>query len=239
MTSAMGIPVFTSRLFTYYSRHGLCATTRRGILALKRSILFNRQLVFCCDLTTRVVPPKAVHPSLKVERRKQRGELSDRELHEMVDFWNPKLALRRIEERFYEGAILWLIKFENTIAGYIWTLQGRTISSFYFPLGGRDVQLFDLFVFPRFRGRAIDCLLFAQVLCALAAGGAVRGFADTGEWNKASVSSHMMSGFQQLGFARKWTIFRHTVVWWTESDPTETGRDLFARLSFRSSREAR
>lgn len=209
----------TSRLVTYYSRHGLWATARRASLALKRSIFFNRQVVFYSDLASQAFSTKEALPShLKVKRKKSWGELSPQELHELIDFWNPQLARRNMEERFARGALLWLIKSEETTAGYIWTLRGATISSFYFPIGEKDVQLFDLFVFPRFRGRGIDWLLFAHIFSGLAADGAARAFADTAEWNNASVSSHVMSRFHRLGLARKWTIFHHTIVWWTECE---------------------
>ncbi len=33
-----------------------------------------------------------------------------------------------------KGALLWLIKSEDGLAGYGWTLQGRTIEPHYFPL---------------------------------------------------------------------------------------------------------
>jgi hypothetical protein len=206
----------TSRLVTYYSRHGLWATAQRVGLALKRAMFFNRQVVFYCDLASHTSTREDLPSLLRVERKRTFGELSPQELHELIDFWNPKLARQKIEDRFRRGASLWLIKSEARTAGYIWTLQGAAISSFYFPLGKEDVQLFDLFLFPMFRGRGIDWLLFTDVFCTLAADGAARAFADTGEWNDASVSSHIMSRFQLLGCARKWSVFNHTIVWWTK-----------------------
>lgn len=214
----MGMSALTLRLVTYYSRHGLWPTAQRAGLALKRAFFFNRHFVFCYDLTSQASRWKELPSLLKVERKKSYRELTHREVHELTDFWNPKLARRKIEQRFARGASLWLIKSEGRTAGYIWTVQGATISSFYFPLGQKDVQLFDLFLFPIFRGRGIDWLLFTRVFYGLTADGASRAFADTREWNDASVSAHMMSGFQLLGLARKLTVFHQTVVWWTEGD---------------------
>ena len=77
----------------------------------------------------------------------------------MTSFWNPKLAHRNIKERFDKGASLWLIKFEDRLAGYGWTLQGRTIEPHYFPLGQDDVHLFDFHVFPKYRGRGLTLFL--------------------------------------------------------------------------------
>ena len=70
-----------------------------------------------------------------MERHRNQTDLSPRDLQEITSFWNPELARRKIKERFELGASLWLIKVEGKLAGYGWTLQGRTVEPHYFPLG--------------------------------------------------------------------------------------------------------
>ncbi|MGB7601557.1 MAG: hypothetical protein WBM24_14700 [Candidatus Sulfotelmatobacter sp.] len=212
----MAIPASISRLAAYYRRHGFTATFRRFSLQTKRTLFASRMVLFYCDLAT-LAPATTEMPSrLKVERYRSQADIAAQDLQEITSFWNPDLARRNIDHRFALGASLWLIRFENKLAGYGWTLQGRTVEPHYFPLGKDDVQFLDFHVFPKYRGRALDWFLMTHILQQLAKDGRARAFGEAAEWNKASLSSFEMTHFQRLGFARKYTIFGHTMVWWDE-----------------------
>jgi ribosomal protein S18 acetylase RimI-like enzyme len=214
----MSISTSISRFTAYYSRHGFRATVQRGGVALQRAFFANRMVVLYCDLPGQNLRPVNIPSSMKVDRLRSEGELSHTDFQEITSFWNPKLARRNIKERFAKGASLWLIKSEDKAAGYGWTLQGRTIAEYYFPMGPKDVQLFDFYVSPKFRGRALHWLLTAYILQTLAAEGAARAFADTGEWNQAQISSFRMTPFRRLGLVRSFTIFGRTFVSWAEKE---------------------
>jgi hypothetical protein len=217
----MSISSSMTRIAAYYSRHGFVATIRRARLAAKRALFSNRMVIFYCDLAKQASPPADIPNFLKVERLRTYPEISPQDLQEMTSFWNPKQAHRNIKERFEKGASLWLIKSGDRLAGYGWTIQGRTIAPYYFPVAQDDVQLFDFYVFPKFRGRAMHWLLTAHILQTLAAEGRARAFADTGEWNQAQLSSLKMTPFRRLGLARSFTILGHTFVSWVENEPVE------------------
>jgi Acetyltransferase (GNAT) family len=217
----MAISSSISRFTAYYTRHGFRATIRRAGVALKRGLFASRMVVFYCDLPGQTVRAVNVPSSMKVDRLRSEAELSQADLQEITSFWNPKQARRNIEERFRKGASLWLIRSEDKVAGYGWTLQGRTIAEYYFPMGTKDVQLFDFYVFPKFRGRALHWLLTACILQTLASEGAARAFADTGEWNQAQLASFKMTPFRRLGMVRSFTIFGHTFVSWGEKKTIE------------------
>jgi hypothetical protein len=208
-----------SRLTAYYKMHGLRSTIQRAGVAIKRWLFASRMVVFYCDLLRLAVRPVNIPSSMSVERLRSEAELRQADLQEITSFWNPKQARRNIEERFAKGSSLWLIKSEDKIAGYGWTLHGRTIGDYYFPMAHNDVQLFDFYVFPKFRGRALHWLLTAYILQGLASEGAARAFADTGEWNQAQLSSFKMTPFRRLGLVRTFTIFGHTFVRWVENGP--------------------
>jgi len=178
----------------------------------------NRAVLFYCDLSGHTSPPADLPKSLKVARKRSLAELEPEDSQQIIDVGNPKLVHRRMEERFAKGASLWLIKFEDRLAGYGWTLQGRVIAPYYFPLAEDDVQFFDFHVFAKYRGRAIDWFLMTHILQRVAADGAARAFAEAGEWNRASLSSIAATSFRRLGWARKLTIFQHTIVFWAEND---------------------
>lgn len=215
----MRISASISRLTAYYTRHGFGATFRRAGVAAKRALFSNRMVVFYCDLTKQSTGPVNTPSSLKVERLKSYAELGAHDLQEMTSFWNPRQAHRNIRERFEKGASLWLIKSESKLAGYSWTLRGKTIAPYYFLLGEDDVQLFDFYVFPKFRGRAILWFLVANILHRLKAEGRARVFGDVAEWNQPSLSFYKMTPFRRLGLVRSFTILGHTFVSWVDNDP--------------------
>lgn len=185
----MAISTSISRLAAYYKRHGLGATIRRTTLAMRRALFSSRAVLFYCDLSTQTSSPADFPKSLKVERKRSYAELDSQDLRQIINIWNPKLACIRLKERFDQGASVWLIKFDDRLAGYGWTLQGRTIAPYYFRLAEDDVQFLDFYVFPEFRGRAIDWFLMTHALQRVAADGAARAFAEAAEWNQASLSS--------------------------------------------------
>jgi ribosomal protein S18 acetylase RimI-like enzyme len=214
----MAISTSISRFAAYFTRHGLWATIRRAGLTVRRALFSSRMVLFCCDLAGQTLPPADLPSFLKVERKRSAAELSPEDLEEMTSFWNPTLAHRNMKERFGKGASLWLIKSEGKLAGYGWTLRGRTIEPHYFPPGQDDVHLFDFHVFPRYRGRGMNPFLVTHILRSLATEGAVRALIEAAEWNQAQLSSLSKTPFRRLGWARKLTVFGRTVVCWARNE---------------------
>jgi hypothetical protein len=221
----MAISSVLSRFSVYYTRHGFAAAIRRTALAVRHALLSSRSVLFYCDLAGQAAPLAALPAFLKVERKTSSVDLSLQDLQEMTSFWNPDLARRNIKERFDKGASLWLIRCHDSLAGYGWTLQGRTVEPHYFPLGEDDVQFLDFHVFPKYRGRAMDWFLMKQILHGLASDGLARAYGEAAEWNRASLASFQMTPFRRLGLARKFTIFGHTIVSWAEDDIRRTAEE--------------
>jgi hypothetical protein len=215
----MSITSSISRVTVYFKRNGLRATLRRLGLAARRGLFTSRMALFYCDLTTLSSPTADLPSSLKVERHTNQTDLSPQDLQEITSFWNPDQARRNLKERFELGASLWLIKSQDHLAGYGWTLQGRTVELHYFPLAPDDVQFLDFHVFPKYRGRAMDWFLMTHILHRLAEEGQARAFGEAAEWNKASLSSFAMTPFRRLGCARKFTVLGHTIVCWSAGEP--------------------
>jgi GNAT superfamily N-acetyltransferase len=220
----MSIFNLISRVSAYGKRNGLRATVRRFGVATRRGLFANRMVVFYCDLAKATVSPASFPSSLKVERLGNYAELSTPDLQEMISFWSPDLAHRDIRERFEQGASLWLIRSGDMLAGYSWTIRGRTIAQYYFPMALDDVQLFDFYVFAKFRGRAILWFLVTHILRSLQEEGASRIFGDVAEWNQASLSFYKTVPFHRLGMVRTFTILSYTLVYW-DQDPSITHQD--------------
>jgi len=208
--------ISVSRFADYFKRHGLRATARRLGVAAKRSLFENRSVLFYCDLSTLNSRMRDLPASLKVERHRSEADLSSEDFEQITSFWNRELASRNMRERFGLGASLWLIRFDEKLAGYGWTLQGRTVEPHYFPLGQDDVQFLDFHVFLKYRGRGIDWFLMTHILHKLAEEGRARAFGEAAEWNKASLSSFARTPFRRLGWGRKFNVLGRTIIYWTE-----------------------
>lgn len=220
----MSIASSMSRMAEYYRRHGVAATVSRARLAAKRALFASRMVVLYCDLDDRRMLRANVPGAFRLERLRSLAELKPEQYEQMISYWNPKLAHGLLRERFDKGASLWLVQNENQLAGFGWTLHGQTIATYYFPLGPKDVQLFDFYVFPRFRGRALHWLLTNHILSELAAEGMTRAYADTGEWNDAQLASFKMTPFRPLGLVKTYKIFGRVLTWWAEMEPASSKR---------------
>jgi len=218
----MAISTASSRLKTYYARHGFWQTVYRLGLSAKRALCSSRMILFCCDLSTQASATAHLPSTLMVERCKNQTDLSLRDLQAISSFWNPKLARRNIEDRFGLGATIWLIKVEDELAGYGWTLRGRTVEPHYFRLEPDDVHLFDFHVFPPYRGQGVNPSLVSYMLCCLAAECQGRAFIEAAEWNQAQLASLRRTPFHRLGSARKLTLLRHTLVCWDEDTTVQS-----------------
>lgn len=212
-----------SRITEYYSRHGFGATIGRARVALSRALFANRMVVFYCDLS-KPVRTSAIPDSFKIDRLLSQAELSRQDFETMMGLWNPKLALRNLNERFAKGAELWIIKSEEQLAAFCWTMKGRTISPYYFPIGSQDVQLFDFYVLPKFRGGAVLWFLIGSMLQVLKAEGATRAYGDVAEWNRASLAFYRITPFRRLGAARSFNIFGHQFTTWSAEKSSDQMR---------------
>jgi ribosomal protein S18 acetylase RimI-like enzyme len=227
----MSISTSLLRLVEYQSRHGFRATLRRAGIAAKRAVFAGDMVVFYCDLDAIKFRPVKIPAGFSIQRLESLRDLSSTDFEQVTAFWNPKLASANIRERFKNGAVLWLVKSGESVAAYGWTLRGRSIEPYYFPLGTDDVQLFDFYVAPQFRGRALHWLLTSYLLHALAAEGSTRAFADTGEWNEAQLASFRMTNFRLLGRVRALRIFGRLLTHWKTNDPAEETASTVAQTA--------
>lgn len=220
----MSFSTSVSRMTEYYRRHGFAATLQRAGISVKRAFLSGRMVVFYCDLASRKIQPMHAPAGCYVQRVRSLAELGSDRFQAMTGFWNPKLAQKNIRERFERGASLWLVQSDNQLAGFGWTLEGQAIEPYYFPLGAKDVQLFDFYIFPGSRGGTLYWLLVNHILRTLAAEGWSRAFADTHEWNRAQLAAFQMTPFRALGSVKTNKLFGRELASWSASPAAQIGQ---------------
>jgi GNAT superfamily N-acetyltransferase len=167
-------------------------------------------ILFSCPLPTVRVPQNA---GMGVERVNA-TTLTPGDYKSILEAWNPSLRAQQIPERFAAGAELWLIKTDAQLSGFGWTLQGRTLEPYFFPIQPQDVHLFDFFVFPNFRGRGINAALVMHILSRLAGEGIRRAYIECAAWNQAQLRSLKKTDFQRYASASKFRFLGHGVVIW-------------------------
>jgi hypothetical protein len=199
----------------YAKRHGIRAALARACLSLKRGAGGRSFVLFYCDLRKCRFSGFDSLGAGRVERRMTQHELQADELQQILNAWNPKVMRRQIAERFNLGASLWLFKSDAEVAGYGWSILGRTIEPHFLPLARNDVHLFDFFVFPKCRGRRINPSLVNHMLAQLASETDGRAFIEAAEWNHPQLSSLRRTPFLLLGRASKRRLFGRTIVTWT------------------------
>lgn len=183
-------------------------------------------VLFYCDLSKQRALTPELPASLKTERHRNQTDLSPQDFAQITSFWNPRLACRNIKQRFELGASLWLIKVEDKLAGFGWTLQGRTVEPHYFSLGSEDIHLFDFQVFPQYRGRGVNPQLVSYILRSVAAECHGRAFIEAAEWNQAQLASLRRTSFRRLGSARKLTVLGRTIVCWARDPAADQNHEF-------------
>lgn len=216
MVSEMSLSGSLSRASHYYQKHGLRPSLRRVSTTLRKLSVFGQMVLYYYDFPSRDTGSAAreLPSTLKVERKTDRAEVDLKDWEQIVNFWNPEISSRNFLARFREGASLWMIRSEGKLAGYGWTLTGRTMEPHYLPVGPNDVHLFDFLVFPGFRGRNLNPLLVTFILDQMAVESRTRAYIESAAWNNAQLASLGKTDFRLFGVARKLSLLGWTFIQW-------------------------
>jgi len=172
--------------------------------------------LLCCSLP--VQSGKMPH-GLSVERAVGPSTLAIADRERLVDTWNPTIRARQIAERFDAGSELWLAKLDGKLAGYGWTIQGKTIEPHFFPIQHDEVHVFDFFMFPKFRGRGLNGAFVMDILMRLSGEGIRRAHLETAAWNKSAIRHLRKTSFTPFATAIKLCVFGHPIVLWLSWGP--------------------
>jgi ribosomal protein S18 acetylase RimI-like enzyme len=201
------------RLISYYHRHGFRATWRHAAEMLWRAALQNESVVFRCDLKAlNPSGPESILPNgLIIERIHSPEQIEERDWQRITRDCTPAICHRLFGERFRKGASLWLVRSGQALAGYAWTESCDRVGLCY-PTAERDGYLFDVLVFPEYRGRRINPLLVNYIASHLAAEGIVHAYCDVKEWNEASLRSFRRTIFRPIGISKLGPLGRRRLV---------------------------
>ena len=204
------------RCIRYYKQNGIISSFRRLLQKIVELFFQKPNILFFVDLAGFKSEKYVIPASFDVECVRSEVEISMQDLKVLFEHIDEKIFRHQMEERFGKGSLLWLVKTNGMLAGYIWSIQGRTIQPHYHPLTSKDVHLFDNFIFKEFRGRNINPALVNYVLAKLREKDMARAFIETNVANTPEIRSLSKTGFEKYGLARKYPVCGHCFVIWSK-----------------------
>jgi len=205
-----------TRFIRYYRRRGVGSTIRRAFEKTGELLSQKPEILLFVDLVTRGRKRCILPDNFTIDCLGSKEEISRQDLNALFEHVGEKIVSYHMKERFRKGACLWLVKVDGSPAGYIWSVNGRTIRPHYFPLADKDVHLFDNFIFEELRGRRINPVLVNFVLGELQSKGLVRAFIETNVTNAREIRSLAKTDFQKFGLGRKYHIGERSLVIWSK-----------------------
>lgn len=204
------------RFMHYYRSKGAIMTICRPFQKIRESLFRKPDIVFFVDLPRLENEEYSLPANFSVKCLRSEAELTPQHLNTLFDHIGEKICRYHMEERFSQGALFWLVEVDGRLAGYVWSSEGRTIRSHYFPLTNKDAHLFDNLIFEELRGQGINPVLINYVLTELTRNGLVRAFIETNITNTPEIRSLSKTGFQKFGLARKCHVGERNFVIWSK-----------------------
>jgi hypothetical protein len=136
-------------------------------------------------------------------------------MQKLIDHWHKANMTDRIKERFDLGALLWLIKSNDCIAGYAWPIQETMAAAFPLPITPHDAIFFDAHILDVYRGHSFYRLLMNYMFGQLKLMGATRVFGLLYGWNSSVISGIKKTHFHIFSKVRKLHFLGRNITVWS------------------------
>jgi GNAT superfamily N-acetyltransferase len=204
------------RLGNYYQKGGLLKTLRRIVEQPYRAIFKNQRLLVYAELNEVDNSVLSLPSGIIVDRKTAYDEAIQPDMRKMIDYWNTEGMIDRVKERFAKSTVLWIIRLNGDIAGFVWTISGKVLSPWYLPLTPHDAYVLDAVTFEQYRGRGLYAVLMNYVLGKLKAEGMSRVVGELYTTNTASIRGLKKTYYRTFGIARKFHILGRNITIWSQ-----------------------
>jgi hypothetical protein len=155
---------------------------------------------------------------IKIKRIEKIEEILNDDLHILSKNRGNDYVSRKIKQRLaLKNTYFYLYKVDDDLVGCFWTIRGSYVTPYYVPVSKNDAVLFDVEIFPEFRGQGLSLILTEYISYLLRNEGVVRIYISVANWNKASLRWVAKIKFLTYGEARKFKIFGITLTRWYKS----------------------
>ncbi|OPY15888.1 MAG: hypothetical protein A4E69_00390 [Syntrophus sp. PtaB.Bin138] len=207
--------IFT-RFGNYYQKHSLYETLIRICVEPYRALFKRQEILFYADMNELSDTVFDLPDNITIEHKTSYDEAVQHDMLKLLNYWTEERLIGRIKERFMKDAVLWIIKSDGNISGFVWSIKGKMVAPYLLPLTPGDAVLFDSVIFEEFRGRGLYPLLMNYVFGQLKLEGVQRVFGHSFTWNHASIHGIQKTHFRRLIKARKFNFFGRNVVVFSE-----------------------
>lgn len=213
----MPLKFYYIRLIRYYKKYGFLQSFRRMIEKMNQT---RDEIVYYYDLILFNEHNLQNSQNITIESKTDEKQIGKDELNCLIEHIGKEIILTQLKERFAKGAVLWIIKFNGNLSGYVWSIgKSSTLNPYYFPLCDNDVFLFDGSVLPPYRGKNIYPQLLKNALYGVKQMGFSRAICDAYVWNIAVQKSFSKVGLKKFGIVRKYRLFGHDFILWKSKSP--------------------
>lgn len=174
------------------------------------------EIVYYYDLTLLNENDLRNPQDIKIESKTDEKQIEKDDLNSLIEHIGELIILTQLKERFTKKAVLWVIKSDGNLAGYVWSIGQSTFDPYYLPLCDNDVFLFDGSVLPQYRGRNIYPQLLKNVLYGVKRMGFSRAICDAYVWNISVQKSFLKVGLKKLGVVRKYRFWGRNFILWKD-----------------------
>jgi len=203
-----------TRFIHYYRSNGIWRTFTRIMLKVKEIFTWDTYQLFyvnLCDTQDEFTP---IDNEYSIECYCEKQLVPDSVYSRYREQFNAKITEQNYDQRFHRGAWLWTIHNKDQFFGFVWSICGKTMDSYFFPLLSRDVHLFDNYIFTEYRGKGINSFLLSGVLQRLKDYDCDRVLFETKTTNASELRSFSRLKFTQLCKARKTVFGKYNVIIW-------------------------
>ena len=207
---------YITRFKNYYQKRGFLRTLLRFFEQPYRIIFKSKRILFYAEMNEVNDSVLALPPNIIIECKKAYNEAVQPDMQKMINYWDKENETDKVRERFEKGSFLWIVKLNGDIAGFVWSIKGKTVSPWYLPLTPHDTYIFDAVTFEEYRGRGFYPFLMNYVLGQLKMYGASRAVWEVYDWNKPSILGLKKTYCCKFGEARKFRVFGRNVTIWSQ-----------------------
>ncbi len=211
----MQMPYFVKRLMNYYHKRGIWKTLLRFLEEPYQIIFKSNVALIYAELNEVNDSVLTLPPGIIIECKKTYSEANQPNMQKVIDYWINDDMMDKVKERFSKGAVLWILKLNGDIAGFTWSISGKTISPWYLPLTPHDVYIFDVLTFEQYRGQGLHPLLWNFLLRKLKMEGTSRAVAEIFTWNKSSLRVLEKSNYRKFSEVRRFRVFGRNITIWS------------------------
>jgi hypothetical protein len=184
----------------------------------------QKQVIWCDDLTKMDAEGFVLPENLKIERYYSIDQISKEDLESFLQQDSDLMgsaSSKLLRERLSKGAALWLLKENNHVCGYWWTIANNHVTPTYLPHIDTDVHAIGVELFESFRGRGHLFRHFIKAIqLTLKEEGFKRYYAETYLTNKRALNAIFNVGEHKVGTASRFSLFGKNVVIWHEMSET-------------------